>query len=722
MSPASGFRDHVTPARVAALLAVLTGAVVFLVANELFPYHSNNHDEGVYLQQAEMLLNGQLSLSPAVPDAVRPWFFVDDGGRLYPKYTPVPAAMFATAKALTGEFRVALAVVAAGNAALAYSLTAEAYDRRTGVVAVVALLGAPLFLLTSSVFLPYAPTALLNWTFALAYVRAVRERSARYAALAGVAVGLAFFARPYTAVLFAAPFIAHAFRTLYRAGTRDEWDIREWVRLDAVIAAGGLAFVGLSLSYNAAMTGSAFLFPYEAFAPLDGLGFGHRKILSHDLRYTPAVALRANAWVLWYFATRWAVAGPIGTLLAAAGVARLLTSLRPSRRSRRETSGGTPDTPLSDLELRTVLAGLFVTVVAGNVLFWGNYNVLATFDDPTDGLISHFGPFYHFDLLLPLSAFAASAAVGGWRRLRSAAANRFPTRYAKLSLLLVLVVTLPAVGVAERSVIDGPVERNAAHTEKYERAYAPVENAEFENALVFVPTPYGDWLNHPFQSIRNGPDFGGEAVYALDRSASGDFAVVDAYSNRTLYRYAYQGEWTPDPSEQVDPKLERLRVREAAAFDGVMRVGVIRAVESVTVRVETDGTVHEYAVDRERLGDELAVEWELTPRGVRATGDNLTRVVGDGEFVPVDGSENVAVTVTMIQRGGASITYREDVSVRTGDETVEVIWPPERSVCNLVMDCGSEGTYLPDRPETRVDGASINSTLRPKEGEAVGGL
>jgi hypothetical protein len=82
--------------------------------------------------------------------------------------------------------------------------------------------------------------------------------------------------------------------------------------------------------------------------------------------------------------------------------------------------------------------------------------------------------------------------------------------------------------------------------------------------------------------------------------------------------------------------------------------------------------------------------------------------------VPVNGSEDVAVTVTMIQRGGSSVTYREDVAVRTGDGTVEVIWPPERSVCNLVLHCERDGTYLPDRPETRVEGASINSTLRAR--------
>ena len=713
---AAALRDRVTARRVAALVAALSGALVFSLATDLFPHLSNNHDEGVYLQQAEMLLAGRVNLYPPVPEAVRPWFFAEDGGRLYPKYTPVPAATFAAARALTGEFRVALAAVAAGNAALCYAVTAEAFDRRTGVVAAVALVGAPLFLLTSSVFLSYAPASLLNWAFALAYVRAVRRESRRYAAGAGVAIGLAFFARPYTAVLFALPFVAHACLTLYRAGRRGREAFRAWVGRYAVVAAGGLTFVGATLAYNAAVTGSPLLFPYEAFAPLDGLGFGYRRILSHDLRYTPGLALRANAWVLWYFGTRWTVAGPVGTLLAGAGVARLLVGRyrrmahgAPQAAVTRGDSGG----PLPDHELRAVLAGLFVTVVAGNVAFWGNYNVLATFGDPTDGLIAVLGPFYHFDLLLPLSAFAASAAVAGWDRVRSLAAARDDDRRARVALLLVLAVTLPVVGAAERAAVEPPVERNADYTEKYERAYAPLEDADFENALVFVPTPYGEWLNHPFQSLRNDPDFDGPVVYAMDRDASGDFAVLDAYPNRTLYRYTYQGEWTPAPSERVTPKLERLERREAAGFDVETRGGVIRDAGSVTVRVESNGTAAEYAYEGDP-GDEVTVSWSLTPQGASVDGENLTRVTGN-RTVPLNGTQEVVLSVTTVQRGGASVTYREEVTVRATDEAVEVVWPPERSVCNLVLDCDREGTYLPDRPETRVSGTWINSTLSARE-------
>src|SRR6056297_3415398 len=157
-----------------AVLSLVAGAVVLLVATELFPYHTTNHDEAVYLQQAAMLLEGQLSLYPPVPDSFRPWFFVRDGGRLYPKYAPVPAATFAVGK-LLGNARFSLALVGAGSVALTAAIASEAFDRRTGLLAGVFLLVSPLFLVDSSVFLPYATTTFWNLLFAFAYVRSARR-------------------------------------------------------------------------------------------------------------------------------------------------------------------------------------------------------------------------------------------------------------------------------------------------------------------------------------------------------------------------------------------------------------------------------------------------------------------------------------------------------------------------------------------------------------------
>jgi len=301
------------PRLVAAALAVLGGALVLLVSTTVFPYHSLNHDEGVYLTQASMLLEGQLTLEPPVPAAMRPWFFVADGsGGFYPKYAPVPAALFAVG-GLFGWFRLALGLIAAGTIGLTYATVAEAFDRRVGVVAAALLLASPLFLVQASVFLPYVPTLVLELLFAWALLRAERTGSDRLALLAGAAIGLAFFARPWTAVLFATPFVA-------LVGWRLRRGSRSVLRRALLTAVPGLLGVLAALGYNAVVTGAPLTFPYEAFAPLDGLGFGRRRLLGYDLVYTPGLALRAGLENLLALFGRWTVAAPVGGLLAAAGV------------------------------------------------------------------------------------------------------------------------------------------------------------------------------------------------------------------------------------------------------------------------------------------------------------------------------------------------------------------------------------------------------------------
>jgi hypothetical protein len=684
---------------VAAGLALAAGLVVFLIAHELFPYHSSNHDEGVYLQQASMLLEGQLRLTPGsepLREAVHPWFFVESETGLYPKYTPVPAAVFALGK-LAGGFRLALLGIAALNVGLAYAVVAAAFDRRTGLLAAAIMAGAPLFLFASSAFLPYAPTTALNLLFALAYVRSVRRADVRYAALAGGAIGLAFFARQYTAVLFATPFVVHALWRLRRAVPEETATV---TRL-GVTAGVGLVFVGLTLAYNATLTGSPFLFPYEAFAPLDGLGFGQRRILGHDVVYTPELALRANAVVLWTLATDWFTAGPLGTATAAVGLVAVVLGLR--------QDGLDTDTPLSDRQLQFLLVSVVPVVVAGNVYFWGNLNLLGDVADPNDGLVSLFGPFYHFDLLLVLSALAAHGLVWTAGGIRERAQGRSSPRALKLGGLLCLVLAIPVVGAAEAGALDGPAEKHDAYAEKFEGAYAPLEDAHLSNALVFVPPEYGEWRNHPFQWLRNDPGFDGPTVYAMTRTPDDDFAVLSAYPDRRYYRYRYHGEWTPDPHDRVAPILERLRIRQGETVAARTEVTVPDRITSASVSVSHDGTTRRYDYDGE-VPDVLAVNWTVRPDGVTVGNPNLT--ARETTRVPVDGADEVALAVTITEPGGGTLTYREEVLVRPTDDGVAVLWPPSSSVCVLVTECGLDGTYVPDRPDTRPDGIAMNTTRR----------
>jgi hypothetical protein len=694
------FRETPTETLLAAGLAVLAGIVVFATAETLFPYHSSNHDEGVYLQQASMLLAGQLELyAGSLADAFHPWFFIEDGGRLYPKYTPVPAAMYAVSMALFGEPRVTLAVVAAANAALVYRLGSLAFDRRVGLVASVVYAVSPMALLTTSVFLPYAPTTMLNLAFAVLYLRAVRENALRSAGLAGAVVGIAFFARPYTAVLFAVPFIVHAVWTVLQGVRADGvWPLSDAARRNALTATFGLLGVGVALAYNARMTGSPFVFPYEAFAPMDGPGFGERRILGHEVDYTLDLALEANGYVLWYFATRWFTAGLLGTAVAAVGLAVAARRWFDDRLTGERRRVG------------ALLAALFVTVPLGNLAFWGNYNMLATMDDPTDGLLSQFGAFYHFDLLVPLSVFSAFALVVGWRHARdSAAVGRLSAAASPRAVRAVGIVALATVllvgGVANAAVLTPPVERHAGNTEKYDTAYEPIDSADFENAVVFIPAPYGDWQNHPFQYLRNDPGFDGPVVYALDREPDDDFAVMDAYPNRTHYRYTYRGTWTGDPDRHVTPKLDELDVREGRRLSGETTVGIPARVDRATVRLfsVSGGHVEYDAGNVGGVGNDYTAEWRLDGDEASLAGANGTVSVAD--------TDELILLVRLVQPDGSTLTYRQEMTVRTTGDTVEVVWPPERTVCRLVDYCDREGTYLPDHPEEHFAGVSFETDV-----------
>ncbi|MFB6157167.1 MAG: ArnT family glycosyltransferase [Haloferacaceae archaeon] len=658
-----------------AAVAALGALAVWTVANQVFPYHSLNHDEAVYLQQAAMLLEGRLFLRPPVEDAMRPWFFVEDGDRLYSKYTPVPAAVFALGR-LFGGYRLALAGVAAGNLALVVGVVREVYDRRTGLLAAAFVLLSPLFLIDSSVFLPYAPTTLLNLAFVYAYLRADREDDRRWAAAAGAAVGLAFFARPYTALLFAAPFVAHALWTL-------RTDLSGALPRQATTAALGLAGVGLTLAYNAATTGSALLFPYKAFGPQDGLGFGYHRLLGHEVTYTVELALRANRQVLELFVTEWVAGGLLGTALAGAGLALAL------RRG--------------PTDREAVLAGVGVSVAAGNVYFWGNYNVLGDLDRAGDGLVSVLGPYYHFDLLLPTAAFAAAGALQGGRLLHRALDRRLDDRTARAAFAAVLLVSAGAFGAVTAGNLDHRVEENMDATRTYETAYEPFEGGSPANAVVLVPDPYGDWLNHPFQPLRNDPGFDGRTVYALrDRP----FAVADAFPDRRLYRYVYRGVWAPHDGSPDAARLRRVRDVSGPGVRLEATVGIPEGAVGVTARVATDdGSALYVARDP---GDELSLRLLVADGRARVAGD--VRPVGEGA-PPVDGRETVTLTVFVDYGPGGGFSYRFDLPVDVSGDGVRAL-SPRIERCRNVRACGGAAAHV---PATAPDGVFVRSELTATE-------
>ena len=696
------------------LAVTLIGAVVvFVLASDLFAYHSVNDDEGVYLLQAAMLLDGQLFLRPGEYGlAVRPWFFVVDetaavadagavGGpgsadlRLYSKYSPVAPAMFALGQ-VVGDSHLSLAGIAGGTTYLTYRLTADFTDRVTGVVAALLLVGAPLFLFTSSVFLSYAPATLLNLAFAACYVRATRRRDRRWAVAAGVAIGLAFCARSYTAVLFALPFIGHRLWALWRAwrttrADREETSgrLRETLALSVGIALPGLAFVALTLGYNAVVTGDALTFPYQAFGPQDGIGFGERELLGYDRDYTPALAAATTLALLAELGGEWTVAAPLGTGLALVGAGWFLVRAVRSRGGVASDPGSVPDEHLSDRTLGLLCLGLVPAVLLGNAYFWGTLNGL------TNGLIDLLGPYYHFDLLLPLSAFGALALVDGWRGLRDTLHARVDRRTATVGLLAVLLVSAPVLAVAESRALEEPAAENRLRTEHLAETYEPIRETDFEHAVVLTADPYGDWQQHPFQYLRNDPGFDGPVVYATEDDPERDLRVLTA-TNRTPYRFTYQGVWR-GAATPVEPTLQRLRIVESRAVSAETSLGVPDGMQAVSIRVVTDEGSARY--ETLQVGDEDAVpvEMRLTPETVRVTNvPPATESAASGVAVPPDASE-VELVVTFVDGAGGSVTYRLTATVGGSPSDpgeVRAVWPPETVVCELQTDCGSESRWV----------------------------
>ena len=657
----------------AALVAVLGGLLVYASAHVVFPYHTSNHDEAVYLQQAAMLLEGQLFVRPPVDGPFRPWFFVESERGLYSKYTPPTAAMFAAGK-LLGGYRIALGLVATGALVGTYHTVREAFDARTGVVATVLLLASPLFVLQASVFLSYVPAMCWNLVFAASYLHADRTGSRRTAALAGTAAGIAFFTRPYTAVLFATPFILHAL-----------WSLRERARpvveRVGITAVFGLAGVALTLGYNAVMTGDPLVFPYQAFAPLDGLGFGYREIAGYSRTFTPMVSLRANAEVLWLFATEWVVAGPLGILAA-------LVGLRTARRR------GFDDRQLA-------LAGVGVTVPLGNLLFWGNLNILGALSDPSDGLVSSFGPYYHMDLLVPVVAFGAVGLLTAVEWARETLPRHVSAERAGPAVTTLVLVCAALAGSVAVAAVAAPVSENYEVTQQYEEAYEPFDGRDVADTVVFLPRTYGNWLNHPFQTLRNDPGFDGETVYAMQRQ---QFAVVDAYPDRSYYRYVYRGQWAPFLGQSVEPRLQRVRAARGETVTTDISATVPAAAESVTVQLHngtTNTSANEYttAADASRLSLRLHTDANRS----RLSGATIEESIA----VPTPDRGTVTVVAFVDYGADRAVKYRWTLPVHETESGVQAL-TPQTEVCWSERLCGGQAAYVPG---THRDGIELNATV-----------
>ncbi|MCA1707132.1 MAG: glycosyltransferase family 39 protein, partial [Actinobacteria bacterium] len=276
------------PAIVVLALAVAAGIWAVVGSHRVFPYLSDDHDEGLYLLQADALANGHLFPSAREhPDAFVPWLSVLRDGKFVLKYAPVHASILALGLGVLGSARWSLGLIASGVVVLTYALAKEVLgDRRLALLASAFLALSPLFLIQSATFLPYCSSLLLLEAFAFTLLRGQRTRNGAVLASSGFFFGLALFARPYDALIFGVPLGLYFLireRHQHTRGVRDAG----WFALGTVLP------VAAMLLYYQAATGSPFRPPFNLLEPNDTIGFGPRRLLpGHpELPFTPTLGL-----------------------------------------------------------------------------------------------------------------------------------------------------------------------------------------------------------------------------------------------------------------------------------------------------------------------------------------------------------------------------------------------------------------------------------------------
>ena len=577
---------------------VLTFAAPILISAWIFPVLSNNPDETVYLLQEKLLAQGRLFMEPDEhSEFFQPFFFKNDGDKIFPKYTPVHAAILTIGDVLAGDVRISLGVLAAANVAVIWLLGLELYSRRAGLIAAVVLASSAWLLVQSSTYLSYTSSLLFTALFLLFFLKWHRTNQLGWALAAGLAIGIEFFARPYSAVLFAAPFVIWAALCLVRDRGKRLGGL-------AMMVAGAAPMLGLALAYNAVVSGNPLTFPQQALEPLDFLGFGqHRTDPAAPLfDFTLATGTRATLTSLRSLAV-WLPAGALGALFVA-----LRLYLTPLRRG--------------EIALLAVIG----SVIAGNAFFWGTAHLVS--------LRAHeiFGPFYYFDLLVPYSLLlvgsitVASSWAGKFPRLSwlGGAWKRLPVPRADVATwataaAVVLIVIFSLV------ILGRKLELHYRYTERNQDLYAPIQAATSgpQESLVFLPAPY---IGLPFNNLINDPDLDGRVLYARDLGAE-NLRLMAAYPDRRYYRFVVEESPSGSYPDPASASVEELQLERVDELD--VRATIVNrdGKPFVFTYVRNGGNGQTYLLDDDsRRGATYDLTWQVAPEGVRLVGGFLRQV------------------------------------------------------------------------------------------------
>lgn len=499
------------------LLATAAFCVSLSVGHFFFPNLSLNNDEAVYVLEAQMFGQGDVTLSDSAHgDAFRPWMSGRVGDdRLVLVQQPTLPALMALSEVLFGTMRLALAAIAAAAVVAVYALTnALLRDLRIAVVAAACFVLSPLVMVQSAMFVSYVLAVSLAAASLAVLTRGLDRRTEgqpfrSWLIGAGLFEGALLCTRPLEGIILGGVIFAW---TLLRSA-----NVRIAVRSMMWVYVASTPLLIAALVYNSFTTGDPFTFALWTIGGNDSFGFGPRAIAEHSQFINVGVseawlALRVNLRAF----PHWIVGGVVSVPVALWGASRLWT--------------------ISRSVFWLVVVQLCLTPFA-YFFYYGNYLII--------GGRNFYGPHYYLSLLLPTMVLLGVGLVdlAGRRRV-------------------VLPAAIGAMALGMAIEIPDKVNVNLAARDAIAAEVELVDSTVQEPAVVLIPVGKdGPYILHPWGAFANPPSLDSDVLYAVDLGAR-SLELVERFPNRRFYRFEISGDGaSADPSApHSGPSIEPLTV------------------------------------------------------------------------------------------------------------------------------------------------------------------
>jgi hypothetical protein len=505
------------------LLATVAFCISLAAGHLFFQNLSLNNDEAVYVLEAQMFGQGDVTLSDSAHgDAFRPWMSGRVGGdRLVLVQQPTLPALMALSEALFGTMRVALAAIAAAAVVAMHALTnALLRDLRIAVVAATCFVLSPLVMVQSAMFVSYVLAVSLAAASLAVLTRGLDrqtqgQRFRPWLVGAGLFEGLLLCTRPLEGIILGAVIFAWA---LLRST-----NVRLAIRSMTLVYLASAPLLIVALIYNSFTTGDPFTFALWTIGGNDSFGFGMRAIAEHSQYINVGVseawlALRVNLRAF----PHWIVGGVVSVPVALWGASRLWT--------------------ISRSVFWLVVVQLCLTPFA-YFFYYGNYLII--------GGRNFYGPHYYLSLLLPTMVLLGVGLVdlAGRRRV-------------------VLPAAIGAMALGMAIEIPDKVNVNLAARDAIAAEVELVDSTVQEPAVVLIPVGKdGPYILHPWGAFANPPSLDSDVLYAVDLGAR-SLELVERFPNRRFYRFEISGDGaSADPSApHSGPSIDPLTVVSGSAL------------------------------------------------------------------------------------------------------------------------------------------------------------